>query len=262
MTAGSKRTIFGFLFGTHESETFFLCNRIYQEELRTIDEFATRDTEQRTMEDAGNFPEELALQLMASKEVHQGPPAVPPRRRLSLSSSGHSAATLGGTLEEAARSTAKTSEGERSLEKGRVSEPEINSAVLPRNERGEETLALFKGGRSMLSPAVTRAQKKVLNEMWRDTLEPKGLRMLCSSASSTDKWEVPRERLYVRDIIGVGAFGEVRRAVLQSIGGISPYKMVAVKIMKGTSFTCLIQSCVCLISSVLNKKGFFFQRFF
>ena len=93
----------------------------------------------------------------------------------------------------------------------------------------------------MLSPAVTRAQKKVLNEMWRDTLEPKGLRVLSSSASPTDKWEVPRKRLYVKDFIGVGAFGEVRRAVLQSIGGKSPYKMVAVKIMKGTSFTRLIQ---------------------
>ena len=208
------------------------------------------------MEDAGNFPEELALQLMASKKVHQGPPAVPPRRRLSRSSLGCSATTLGGAVEEAARSTAKTSEGERSLEKGRVSEPEINSAVLPRNERGEETLALFKGGRSMLSPAVTRAQKKVLNEMWRDTLKPKELRVLSSSASSTDKWEVPRERLYVRDIIGVGAFGEVRRAVLQNIGGISPYKMVAVKVIKGMSFTRVIQPCICLISLLLNNNFF------
>ena len=208
------------------------------------------------MEDAGNFPEELALQLMASKKVHQGPPAVPPRRRLSRSSLGCSATTLGGAVEEAARSTAKTSEGERSLEKGRVSEPEINLAVLPRNEQGEETLALFKGGRSMLSPAVTRAQKKVLNEMWRDTLKPKELRVLSSSASSTDKWEVPRERLYVRDIIGVGAFGEVRRAVLQNIGGISPYKMVAVKVIKGMSFTRVIQPCICLISLLLNNNFF------
>ena len=212
------------------------------------------------MEDAGNFPEELALQLMASKEVHQGPPAVPPRRRLSLSSSGHSAATLGGALEEPARSTAQISEGERSLEKGRVSEPKMNLAVPPRNEEGEETLALFKGRRSMLSPAVTRAQIKVLNEMWRDTLEPKGLQVLYSGASSTDKWEVSRERLYIRGFIGVGAFGEVRRAVLQSIGDISPYKMVAVKIMKGTSFERSIQPYVCLISSVLNKKCFFFSK--
>ena len=100
----------------------------------------------------------------------------------------------------------------------------------------------------------------VLNEMWRDTLEPKGLQVLSSSASPTDKWEVPRGRLYIRDFIGVGAFGEVRRAVLQSIGVISPCKMVAVKIMKGTSFTRLIQPCLCLVSSVLNKKCFFFQR--
>ena len=208
------------------------------------------------MEDAGNFPEELALQLMAPKKVHYRPPAVPPRRRLSLSDLGHSAATLGGTLEEAGRSTAEISEGERSFEKGRVSEPEVNSAVLPRNEQGVETLALFKGGSSMLSPAVTRAQKKVLNEMWRDTLKPKEIRVLSSSASSTDKWEVPRERLYVRDIIGVGAFGEVRRAVLQNIGGISPYKMVAVKVIKGMSFTRVIQPCVCLISLLLNNNFF------
>lgn len=62
---------------------------------------------------------------------------------------------------------------------------------------------------------------------------------------STDKWEVPRGKLYVRDSLGVGAFGEVRRAVLEIIGGKSENMMVAVKVLKGTAFTLFAGFVAC-----------------
>ena len=237
---------------------------MFQEELRTIEKLPTREAEQRTTEDAGisNDGGDMLPKPLTSrtpKEVHQGPPAVPPRRRLSPSSSGHSAATLGDVLEEAARSATKRSEGESSLEEGGVPKFETNSAALLKDGQGEETwLASFKGEKSMLSPTLPRAHKKVLYEMWRDPLESRDPRVLPSSTSSTDKWEVPRERLSVRDFIGVGAFGEVRKAVLKRIGGRNANMVVAVKIIKGMSFMRFIRPCVCLVSSVL-KKSFFFK---
>ena len=206
---------------------------MYQEELRTIEEISSRDTKQGAVKDAENSFENLIMRPRAppltfgtSQKIQQGPPAVPQRRRLSQSSVGCSAA--GGGLEEGAFSAAKTSEGKSSLEEGRVSKPGINSVELLKDDKVEETLAKSKGQSSTFSPALPRADGKP--------------RVLPSSGGpSTDKWEVPRGKLYVRDSLGVGAFGEVRRAVLEIIGGKSENMMAAVKILKGTAFTLLFQ---------------------
>ena len=232
---------------------------MFQEELRTIENLSTREAEERTMEDAGNSNDGVdmlpkPLTSRTSKEVHQGPPAVPPRRRLSPSSSGHSAATLGGAVEEAALSATKRSDGESSFEERCIPTFETNSAALLKDGQGEETLTFFKGKKSTLSPALPRAHRKALHEMWRDPLESREPGVLPSNASSTDKWEVTREGLSVRDFIGVGAFGEVRKAVLKRIGGRNANMVVAVKIIKGMSFMRFIRPCVCFVSSVLKKS--------
>ena len=173
------------LWDQFKSATFRFGNRMYQEELRTIEEISSRDTKQGAVKDAENSFENLIMRPRAppltfgtSQKIQQGPPAVPQRRRLSQSSVGCSAA--GGGLEERAFSAAKTSEGKSSLE-----------------------------------------------------------------GPSTDKWEVPQEKLYVRDSLGVGAFGEVRRAVLEIIGGKSENMMVAVKVLKGTAFTLFAGFVAC-----------------
>ena len=46
-------------------------------------------------------------------------------------------------------------------------------------------------------------------------------------------WEFPRERLYIRERIGEGLFGEVWRARADGIMGRKGHTVVAVKVLKG-----------------------------
>jgi len=46
-------------------------------------------------------------------------------------------------------------------------------------------------------------------------------------------WELPREKLYIRQKIGEGSFGEVWRARVDGILGHAGQKLVAVKMLRG-----------------------------
>lgn len=51
----------------------------------------------------------------------------------------------------------------------------------------------------------------------------------------SDPWEVLEEEVHIQAFLGVGAFGEVWRAVVQHVGQIRGNREVAVKKLRGIS---------------------------
>ena len=50
----------------------------------------------------------------------------------------------------------------------------------------------------------------------------------------TRSWEIPREHVTIKQIVGKGAFGQVAKATAVNLQGRSEKTLVAVKMLKGT----------------------------
>ena len=50
----------------------------------------------------------------------------------------------------------------------------------------------------------------------------------------TRSWEIPREHVTIKQIVGEGAFGQVAKATAVNLQGRSEKTLVAVKMLKGT----------------------------
>ena len=50
----------------------------------------------------------------------------------------------------------------------------------------------------------------------------------------TRSWEIPREHVTVKQIVGKGAFGQVAKATVVNLQGRAEKTLVAVKMLKGT----------------------------
>ena len=52
-------------------------------------------------------------------------------------------------------------------------------------------------------------------------------------------WKVPKENVTVRETIGRGAFSQVAKGTVTNLHGTSEITVVAVKMLKGKTFSCL-----------------------
>jgi hypothetical protein len=77
---------------------------------------------------------------------------------------------------------------------------------------------------------------------------------LYTFTQTSDQWEFPREKLHFRQKLGDGAFGEVWRAVAQSMSNGRDSTVVAVKMVKG------IEQYICMIFLYYYSHGIRLQK--